>query len=133
MSIPAINKDEMCQIDKQNYNSVVVIGNTTGATLALNDFAVIDGKWCGTVNQETESGEDLPLTVQDGLQILTAETAELATFDTQGGEVYWDDTNKEFTDISAVGLYEVGVLIDPVNTAGVIKFEKFRRPVEVTA
>lgn len=133
MSIPAMNKTEMCQVDKQNYNSVVYIENTTGADLATNDFTVIDDVWCGTVNQEALDGEMVAVTVQDGLQILTSNVAALATLDAQGIEIFWDPTLLEFTDISAVGHFTVGYLITPVNSAGVILFEKLRRPVEVTA
>ena len=131
--LPAINKVEMCQVATQQYNSVVYLNNSTGADLAINDFTVVDKAWCGTVNQESLDGEALALTVEDGLQVLTNNVAAAATFDTQGIKVLWNPTLKEFTDISAVGHFEVGFLITPIDADDLIKFEKLRRPVEIVA
>ena len=125
MSIPANYKSVMCQIINSPQELVKVIANSSGSDIAQGDFAVIDDIFCGVADLDSASGEDLSLSVTEGMEILTSATAAASTFDAQGDVVYFDVANQEFTDVSAVGLYKVGVLLTPKDSNGLIRFEKF--------
>lgn len=133
MTVPAQYLSRMCQIERQDNNAVIKILNSTGADLNQFDFAVVDKAWCGVVNLDSVSTESLELTVEDGLQIITDNLDGAAVFSAQGDAVYWDDSAKTFKSVSAVGLFHVGYVLTPEDSDGNILFEKFRRPVEVTA
>lgn len=123
----------MCQVDKQSDNAVIRIINDTGAKINQFDFAVIGGVFCGVANLDSEDGEALELTVEDGLQVLTDNIGAALFAGAQAEEVFWNDTTKEFTDTSAVGLFLVGHTITGKDSNGNILFDKLRRPVEITA
>ena len=134
MSIPAGLANPMCQILKPSGKAQVkVYENTTGADVAQGDFIVLDDLFCGVVDLDSEDGSDVSVSVTEGMNILTSATAAASTFDTQGDEVFWDEDNQEFTDVSASGLFRVGALITPKTSGGQIMFEKFRYVAEVVA
>lgn len=133
MAIPASLKTRMCQIDREDDNRVTVLVNTSGADITQDDFCVIDSVFCGVANLDSASTETLALTTEEALRVMTDAVDAGATFDTQGAKVFFDTTAKNFSDVSAVGLFEVGRLITPVDGNDNITFEKYRYAVEVTA
>lgn len=125
MSIPTNYKSVMCQAIRSSFPENKVYVNSSGADVLQGDFTVLDDKVCGVVDLDSLDGASISLTVDDKLEILTTNIAALATFDAQGDIVFWDDTAKEFTDISASGLFEVGFLITPKDGNDLIRFQMY--------
>jgi len=125
MAIPADYFNLMCQSIRSSFPENKVYVNSTGADVVQGDFVVISGKICGVVDRDSLNGATVSLTVDDKLEILTTEIAAASTFDAQGNIVFWDAVAKEFTDVSASGLFEVGFIITPKNASGLIRFQMY--------
>lgn len=100
--------------------------NTSGAEVVAGEFCIIGG--FAAIAQETIA-EDAwgNFLTGSGALIQSAElTTSEDTFGTPGAYVYWNNTDKSFSDSVTTGYYKVGQL----NTAkadGVIAFNKFER------
>jgi len=124
-SIPANYKTAMCQAIRSSFPENKVYVNDSGADLLQGDFAVLYKKVCGVTDLDSLSGASLSLTVDDKLEILTSNINASAVFGTLGGVVYWDETAKEFTDIAAGGLREVGFIVEVKDSNDLIRFQMY--------
>lgn len=100
--------------------------NTSGAEVVAGEFCIIGG--FAAIAQETiaENAWGNFLTGSGALVQSAKLNDSYDTFGTPGAYVYWDNTDKSFSDTLQVGYYKVGQL----NTAkvdGVIAFNKFER------
>lgn len=112
-------------INKKHIDHVV-IENTTGADLETNDFAVI-APYVGVVDADAKSGADVSLFVADKLELEANEFVDGEdTFATLFQTVYFDPATLTFSDTSTATYYPVGYLTQVKDSAGIIKFEKFR-------
>lgn len=98
---------------------------TSPVALEAFDFTVI-APYCGIADEACGAGEEVSIDVREGLIIETDAVADASTFATKQAPVYFNTTTKEFTDVSAAGLYMVGYLTDVKTSAGVIRFEKLK-------
>ncbi len=117
--------DKMVFVKKENVD-VINLTNDLGAAINQGDFVVI-GPWCGVAMQDIAIGGNGPIHVEAGIQVQADDlvTGE-NTFGTEGQEVYFDATEKEFSDTETGGYYLVGYLIGAKDTNGMIEFEKLR-------
>jgi predicted RecA/RadA family phage recombinase len=132
MAIPSGYRADMCQTIKCSFEEHKVYTNSTGANILQGAFVVL-GNMCGVADLDSLSGEDLSLDVSDKLEILTTNVADASTFDTVEGVVYWDDENKEFTDVKVAGLYEVGFLLAAKDSNDLIRFQMYNTVRSVVA
>lgn len=100
--------------------------NTSGAEVVAGEFCIIGG--FAAIAQETIAANAWGnFLTGSGALVQSAElTAAEDTFGTPGAYVYWNNTDKSFSDTVTTGYYKVGQL----NTAkadGVIAFNKFER------
>ena len=100
--------------------------NTSGAEVVAGEFCIIGG--FAAIAQETIAANAWGnFLTGSGALVQSAElTASEDTFGTPGAYVYWNNTDKSFSDTVTTGYYKVGQL----NTAkadGVIAFNKFER------
>ena len=114
-------------IEKERCDHVR-IANDTGADMVQYEFGVV-GSYAAVADEAIVNGAVGSLHVEQGIQV-QAEAADLKdgqnTFATPGQPVYWDATNKKFSDTLTNGYYKVGSLITPKTSEGVILFEKHR-------
>lgn len=117
--------DKMVFVKKENVD-VINLTNDLGADINQGDFVVI-GPWCGVAMQDIEDGASGPIHVEGGIQVQADDlvTGE-DTFGTEGQEVYFDATEKEFSDTETGGYYLVGYLVGTKDSDGMIVFEKLR-------
>lgn len=100
--------------------------NTTGAEVVAGEFCIIGG--FAAIAQETIAANAWGnFLTGSGALIQSAEltTAE-DTFGTPGAYVYWNNTDKSFSDTVTTGYYKVGQL-NTAKAGGVIAFNKFER------
>jgi len=100
--------------------------NTSGAEVVAGEFCIIGG--FAAIAQETIAaiawGNFL---TGSGALVQSAElTASEDTFGTPGQYVYWNNTDKSFSDAVTVGYYKVGQL-NTAKAGGVIAFNKFEK------
>ena len=124
-SIPANYKSVMCQAIRSSFPENKVYVNSSGADLLQGAFTVLDGKICGVVDLDSLASASISLTVDDKLEILTSNINASAGFGTRGDKVYFDETALEFTSIAAGGLREVGFIITPKDSNGLIRFQMY--------
>ncbi len=100
--------------------------NDTGVVLEAQDFAVIGG-FVVVADQRIPIASEGSFAVAEGLQI---ESKELKTnedaFATLGNSVYWDKTEKKFSDTANDEYYRVGYVTQTKDAQGVIVFDKLR-------
>lgn len=133
MSLPSGYRTDMCQPIKCTVEEHKVYTNSTGADKLQGDFVVLDDIVCGVADRDAVDGAYISLNVSDKLEILTTNVAAASTFDAQGTVVFWDDTNQEFTDISASGLFEVGFILEAKDANDLIRFQMYNVVKEVVA
>lgn len=87
--------------------------NTSGADLAANEFALLGAIPVIAEMAVTADSEGGFLLGGNGavFQASTFVTDE-GTFGTANASVYWDDTNKKFSDTSTAGYYLVGQVVE---------------------
>lgn len=100
--------------------------NTSGDEVVAGEFCIIGG--FAAIAQETIAADAWGnFLTGSGALVQSAKLSDTYnTFGTPGAYVYWDNTDKSFSDTLEVGYYKVGQL----NTAkadGVIAFNKFER------
>ena len=101
----------------------VRLWNDTGAALVAGEFCIIGG--VGAIAQESiANGAYGGFSVGQGLVFQTDTTKDTEeTFATPNQAVYWDNTNKVFSDTKTVGYYKVGQLAEVI-ASGVIRVLK---------
>jgi hypothetical protein len=111
----------------------VRFSNDSGADMSQYDFDVV-GPWAAIADEDVSSAATGGFTVREGIQFQTTtlKTAE-NTFGTAGQAVYWDATNKQFSDTSNAGYYLVGYLVKTKDSNGMIVVEKLRYAELVTS
>lgn len=113
---------EMGYIVKEGVN-VYDLTNDTGADLAQGDICVI-GAWPGVALDDIANGAVGPIYVGQCV-VSTLKVAAAATFGSIGDPVYWDDTNKEITDVATANTL-IGYVVEPKGADGAVVFEKIR-------
>jgi len=102
-----------------------IMENDTGADLAQEDFAIIGSIPC-VADNAIAIGAFGSFHVEPFLTIRTDELKSGEdTFDTENSLVYWDDTNKVFSDTETADYYIVGQLKYAKGTNDYITFVKF--------
>ena len=108
------------------------LNNDSGATLVQGEFTVI-----GELFAMLTDGADLAAGSVGGFDIgkkkvrTTSFVTGESTFATVNGIVYFDPTNKAFSDTETDGYYEVGQLLAAKGSASYIEFVTFDRAVLV--
>jgi len=127
-TIPVSEDTRVAQICYISYEKVdhLIVPNASGADYAQYDF-VVASKFCGIADEAIANGASGSIHIEEGIQVQTSDlkTGEL-TFGTWGQNVYFDATNKKFSDTSTSGYYLVGYLTAVKDTNGMIVFEKTR-------
>lgn len=100
--------------------------NTSGAEVVAGEFCIIGG--FAAIAQETIAANAWGnfLTGSGALVQSAKLTTSEDTFGTPGAYVYWNNTDKSFSDTVTTGYYKVGQL-NTAKAAGVIAFNKFER------
>lgn len=100
--------------------------NTSGAEVVAGEFCIIGG--FAAIAQETIAANAWGnFLTGSGALVQSAElTASEDTFGTPGAYVYWNNTDKSFSDTVTTGYYKVGQL-NTAKAGGVIAFNKFER------
>lgn len=100
--------------------------NTSGAKVVAGEFCIIGG--FAAIAQETIAANAWGnfLTGSGALVQSAKLTSSEDTFDTPGAYVYWNNSDKSFSDTVNVGYYKVGQL-NTVKSRGVIAFNKFEK------
>lgn len=106
--------------------------NTSGAEVVAGEFCIIGG--FAAVAQETIAANAWGNFLTGSAALI--QTAELTgsedTFGTPGQIVYWNNTDKSFSDTVTVGYYAVGQL-NTAKASGVITFNKYEKAVIVAS
>jgi hypothetical protein len=106
--------------------------NTSGADLAVNEFALL-----GTVQVVAEeavtSGSSGGFLIGGNGAVFQASTfvTSEGTFATANAPVYWDNTNKKFSDTKKAGYFLVGYVVE-ILAGSVIRFSAIDTAVEIT-
>lgn len=129
MSIPVSEAivSDMVYINKDSGDRLI-LKNDTGADLAKGDFAVLGGKFSVVALEAVANAASGDFDNRAGLIIQTKnlKTSE-DTFGTDKQKVFWDPTNKKFSDTDTLGYYWVGNLVE-VKTGGVITIKLRHAP-----
>ena len=114
-----------CYIEQQD-NDVVRTTNDSGAAVVNEEFCIV-GPYAAIATESIANLAEGGFEVAEGRKVSTAtlETGE-DTFGTIHQEVYWNNTNKTFSDTETAGYYHVGYLLETKNSNGYIRFEKTR-------
>ena len=119
-------------IEKQTTDLSIRGTNDTGADLAQYEFCLI-GPYAAVADDAITSTATGTYTIESEIEVQASDlkTGE-NTFGTLYQDVFWDDTNKKFSDTSTGGYYFVGNLTSVKDAKGVIKFNKILRHELVT-
>ena len=100
--------------------------NTSGAEVVAGEFCIIGG--FAAIAQETIAANAWGnFLTGSGALVQSAELTNAEdTFGTPGAYVYWNNTDKSFSDKVTTGYYKVGQL-NTAKASGVITFNKFER------
>ena len=113
--------------------SVLRILNDTGFDIAQDEFTVLHG-FNAIAEGAVPHGEYGGFQVEEGIQV-QAGPADLKTgentFATLGQVVYYNATNKTFSDTRHDAYTRAGILTQAKDAGGVIIFDKFRYAEEV--
>jgi len=112
---------------KKEPAGYVRMKNTTGATLSVGEFCII-GNLGAIAQEEIANNAYGGFLIGSGAEVQTATLTEAEdTFATVDGIVYWNDTDKSFSDTLTVGYYKAGQLKTVKDSGGVIVFTKFEK------
>ena len=112
---------------KKEPAGYALLKNTTGAIVSAGEFCILGD--LGAIAQE-EIAKDAygGFLIGAGTEVQTAKLTESEnTFNTVDGIVYWNNTDKSFSDKLTVGYYKVGQLKTVKDSGGVIVFTKFEK------
>lgn len=124
--------------DFHNFIIKESVGNESGAhfpiigspaAYAQREMCVLY-PWCGIIDDAVAAGGNTTMHVAEGIYIDTKRLADGQSFAAQGDEVWFDPVTKLYYDSEDAGLYLVGYVVFPVNSDGVMRFEKRRYVVE---
>lgn len=112
---------------KKEPAGYVWLKNTTGAKVSAGEFCILGD--LGAIAQEEIAIDAYGgFLIGSGAEVQTATLTESEdTFATVGQIVYWNDTEKSFSDKLTVGYYKVGQLKTVKDSGGVIVFTKFEK------
>ena len=112
---------------KKEPAGYVWLKNTTGAIVSAGEFCILGD--LGAIAQEEIAIDAYGgFLIGSGTEVQTATLSDPGdTFNTVDQIVYWDDTDKSFSDTLNVGYYKVGQLKTVKDSGGVIVFTKFEK------
>lgn len=112
---------------KKEPAGYVWLKNTTGAILSAGEFCIL-GDLGAIAQEEIAINAYGGFLIGSGTEIQTATLTDSEdTFDTVDQIVYWNDTDKSFSDTLTVGYYKAGQLKTVKDSGGVIVFTKFEK------
>ena len=112
---------------KKEPAGYVWLKNTTGAKVSAGEFCIL-GDLGAIAQEEIDIDAYGGFLIGSGTEVQTAKLTDSEdTFDTVDQIVYWNDTDKSFSDNLKVGYYKVGQLKTVKDSGGVIVFTKFER------
>ena len=112
---------------KKEPAGYVWLKNTTGAKVSAGEFCILGD--LGAIAQEEIAIDAYGgFLIGSGTEVQTAKLTDSEDdFDTVDDIVYWNDTDKSFSDKLTVGYYKVGQLKTVKDSGGVIVFTKFEK------
>lgn len=112
---------------KKEPAGYALLKNTTGAIVSAGEFCILGD--LGAIAQEEIAIDAYGgFLIGSGTEVQTAKLTDSEdTFNTVDGVVYWNDTDKSFSDKLTVGYYKVGQLKTVKDSGGVIVFTKFEK------
>lgn len=116
-------------VDKEGGDHIEI----AAVDVATDQYDMVKfGPWCGIADEDALLGAACSIYAKEGIEVDSAEIATGSTFATQGSEVWYNPTTKEYVSTEAAGLFLVGYVMKPTNANGVFSFEK-KRYVEIGA
>ena len=114
-----------CFVEKEPAE-YVYMKNTSGADVVAGEFCII-GAFGAIAQESIASNAYGNFLIGDGTIVQTDTlTGSEDTFGTANAYVYWNNSDKSFSDTSTTGYYKVGQ-VNTVKASGVIEFTKFEK------
>jgi len=112
---------------KKEPAGYVRLKNTTGAIVSAGEFCII-GNLGAIAQEEIAINAYGGFLIGSGTEVQTATlTKSEDTFNTVNQIVYWNNTDKSFSNTLTVGYYKVGQLKTVKDSGGMIVFTKFEK------
>lgn len=112
---------------KKEPAGYALLKNTTGAKVSAGEFCIL-GDLGAIAQEEIDINAYGGFLIGSGTEVQTAKlTNSENTFNTVNQIVYWNGTDKSFSDTMTVGYYKVGQLKTVKDSRGVIVFTKFEK------